>query len=110
MSRVVDVRKLRRGPVLAPADAFISVVNENLVHRPVADVSLLCQTISRSRVALADALGVETHAPAATPDAVVSLHQTGEVVPGIRTEQPRRIGADRCHPSIMSHSRGLVSE
>ena len=61
-------------------------------------------------MALADALWVETHAPAAAPDPVVSLHQTGEVVPGIRTERPRHIGADRCHPSIMSRSRGLVSE
>src|SRR6202042_1360500 len=36
--RVVDVRKLHRRPVLAPPDTFIAVVNENLVHRSVANV------------------------------------------------------------------------
>jgi hypothetical protein len=65
---------------------------------------LLCQTVPRNGMALADALWVETHAPAAAPDPVVSLHQTGKVVLGVRTERPRHIGADRCHPSIMSSS------
>ena len=78
--RVVDVRKLDRRPVLAPADAFTAVVNENLVHRSVANVGLLCQTVPRNGMALADALRVETHAPAAAPDPVVSLHQTGKLV------------------------------
>ena len=31
----------------------------------------------------------------------------GKAVPGVRTERPRHIGADRCHPSRMSSSRGL---
>src|ERR1700722_6329715 len=57
--RVVDVRKLHRRPVLAPTDAFIAVVNENLVHRSFANVGLLCQSDSRRGVALADALWVE---------------------------------------------------
>ena len=54
--RVVDVRQLGRRPVLAPADAFIAVVNENLVHGSIANVGLLCHTVPRHGVALADAL------------------------------------------------------
>src|SRR5271170_4198858 len=100
--RVVDVRELGRRPVLAPANAFIAVVNEDLVHRSVAGVGLLGQTVPGNGMALADALWVETHAPAAAPDPVVGLHQTGKVVPGVRTERPGHIGADRRHPAIMS--------
>src|ERR1700685_2494482 len=55
-------------------------------------------------MALAYALRVETHAPAAAPDPVVSLHQTGKVVPGVRAERPRHIGPDRCHRPIMASS------
>src|ERR1035437_4170007 len=75
--RVVDVRKLRRRSVLAPADAFIAVVNENLVHCSVANVGLLCQAVPRNGMALADALWMETHTPAAAPDTIVSHHQMG---------------------------------
>jgi len=105
--RVFDVRKLHRRPVLAPADAFIAVVNENLVHRSVANVGLLCQTVPRNGMALADALWVETHAPTAAPDPIVSLNQMGKVAPGVRSERPRHIGADRCHPSMLA-SRNLA--
>ena len=80
--RVLDVRKLHRRPVLAPADTVISVINEDLVDGAVADVGLLGVAIPSRGVALADALGVETHAPAPAPDPVVGLHQPGEVVPG----------------------------
>ncbi len=107
--RVVDVRKLRRRPVLAPADAFIAVIDENLVHRSVANVGLLCQTVPGDGMALADALWVETHAPAAAPDAVVSLHQTGKVVPGVGTERPRHIGANRFHASTMPSSNSALA-
>jgi hypothetical protein len=65
---------------------------------------LLCQTVPSNGMALADALWVETHAPAAAPDPVVSLHQMGKVVPGVRTERPRHIGADWCHPSMVTSS------
>ena len=108
--RVVDVWKLHRRSVLAPADAFIAVVNQNLVHRSVSNVRLLCQTVPSNGMALAHALWVETHAPAAAPDPVVSLHQMGKVVPSVRTERPRHIGADWCHPSMVTSSNSAWSE
>ena len=92
-----------------PADALIAVVNQNLVHRSVSNVRLLCQTVPSDGMALADALWVETHAPAASPDPVVSLHQMGEVVPSVRTERPRHIGADWCHLSMVTSSNLAVA-
>jgi hypothetical protein len=40
---------------------------------------------------LADALGMKADAPAATPDKVVCLNQSGEVLQGIGREQTRRV-------------------
>src|ERR1700761_810611 len=108
--RVFDVRKLRRRPVLTPADAFIAVVDQNLVHRPVANVGLLGPAVPGNGMAPADPLGMKTHAPAAAPDTVVGLHQPGKVVPGVRAEWPRHVGAGRCHDlSVRRGRRQTVS-
>src|ERR1700744_1028267 len=74
------------------------------MHGPVADVGLLGQPVPGHGVALADALGVETHAPAPAPDPVVGLHQTGKIVPGVRAERSRHIGAGGGHASIVSRA------
>ena len=72
--RVLDGRELQWRPVLAPADTVIAVIDKDLVGGSVADVGLLGVAVPGRGVALADALGVETHAPAAAPYPVVGLH------------------------------------
>jgi hypothetical protein len=81
--RILDVRKLSWRSVLTPADALVSVIDENLMDSPVAHVGLFGLTIPRGGMAGADTLRVEAHAPAAAPDPVVRIHEVGEIVPGI---------------------------
>jgi hypothetical protein len=51
---------------------------------------MLALQLPVSLAPVADALRVESDAPATAPDAVVSLDERGEVVPGLRREQPSR--------------------
>ena len=55
-------------------------------------------------VALADALRVETHAPAAAPNPVVGLHEPGEVIPCVGRKRPCHIGDGSHAPSMSSRT------
>jgi hypothetical protein len=49
-------------------------------------VLVLCLAVLAGCAVLADPLRVKAHTPAATPDAVVRLHELGEVTPGVSTQ------------------------
>src|SRR6202042_1765435 len=85
---VLDGRHLGEWSELAPADAALTVVDEHLVDGSARHMPALQLPVSFAPVA--DALRVESNAPATTPDAVVSLDERSEVVPGLRCEHPSR--------------------
>jgi hypothetical protein len=88
---VVDRRELIRGAVLAPAHAGRTVVDENLVNRPLSRVAMFVIAVMPGAGSIKP-LGVKAHAPAAAPYAVVRLDQVDEVVPGLCSEQTSRVG------------------
>jgi hypothetical protein len=76
---------------IAPSSLRSSLVAcEHLVDRSVRHVPTLRLPVSFPGMAGTDALRVESHAPAATPDAVVGFDERGEVVPGLRRQHPGR--------------------
>src|SRR5215469_12561187 len=85
---VFDIGEFRRRAELAPADAAVTVVDEHLVDRSPRHMLALQLPVSFAPVS--DTLRVESDAPASTPDAVVSLDERSEVVPGLRREHPSR--------------------
>src|SRR5215469_709902 len=85
---VFDGSHFGRWSELAPADAALTVVDEHLVDRSAHHMPTLQLPVCFAPVA--DALRVESNAPATTPDAVVSLDERSEVVPGLRREHPSR--------------------
>ena len=92
--RVLDVGQLVGGAVLAPPDALVAGVDQDLVDRPVAYVRVLRRLVA-ARCSPAQALDMEAHAPAAAPHAVVGLDEPSEVVPGVGAEQARAVDASR---------------
>ena len=103
-SPVVDVGEFRRRAELAPADAAVTVVDEHLVDRPARDVPTLRLPVSFPGVARTNALRVESHAPAATPDAVAGFDERGEVVPSLRREHPSR----ECHTGSVTERSDIA--
>src|SRR6476469_7784644 len=83
---VLDVRQLVGRPELAPADAPVTVVDEDLVDGLLPGVALLGLAVVLP--AAAEPFGVEADAPAAAPDPVVGLDELGEVVPGLGRQEP----------------------
>jgi len=71
--RVLDVWELRRGAVLAPADALVAVVDEDLVHRSILHVSLFERPVALHSASFGESFRMEADAPATTPDATVRL-------------------------------------
>lgn len=81
-SLVLDARKLVWWPELTPADGARAVVHEGGVSLAFPDSTLLAGSVLRRGRVAPHTLGVEGHAPAATPNTVVLLGQAREVRPG----------------------------
>jgi hypothetical protein len=83
----LDAREFFRGAGLAPSDAAGTVVNESRVGQTIADQAFLFRAvIPHSRVGPTRAFGMESHAPAAAPDAVVPFDKPGEIRPSAGTQ------------------------
>src|SRR3954447_7363788 len=87
---VLDARELLRGSELAPADTGGVVVDERRVRATLAHAALLLGAVLRRRLGATDALGMEAHAPAAAPHAVVPLDELRKVRPGGPDERSNR--------------------
>src|ERR1019366_2110311 len=83
-------RYLSRRAELAPAQAVVAVEDERRVCRSRTQASQLAITVQLR--CGADALGMESHAPAAAKDAVVVLHQRGERRPRRFVERSDTVG------------------
>ena len=96
---VLDSRQFVWHTELAPADAVISVEHERCVRSPRQDADPLSFLLRCGLIVSSVVLGVKPHAPAATEDAVVALHELGE-------RGPRRLvqGSDSERRSFHSRS------
>ena len=92
----LDPRQLPGRAELAPAQAVAAVEDERRMCRSRTHAGQLAVTVQLRRGVLADALGMESHAPAAAEDAVVVLHQRGERRPRRLVERSDTVGG-RCH-------------
>src|SRR5580698_10544432 len=75
----LDPRQLPGRTELAPADAVIALEDERRLRTPLGDQLRLLRAVHRRRYAPARTFGVEAHAPAAAPDAIVLFSQAREV-------------------------------
>ena len=78
---MLDARKLVRRPELTPADTTRALVDKSGMSAAFADARFLCGPVLRGSVVAFQAPCVERHAPATTPNAVMSFDQPGEVRP-----------------------------
>jgi hypothetical protein len=77
---------------------------KHLVDRSARHVLTLRLPVSFPGVAGTDALRVESHAPAATPHAVVGFNERGEVVPSLRRKHPSR----ECHTGSVTERSDIA--
>ena len=78
-----DVRPATKEQVESLGAKFLAVEDEGRVSRSRPDPLELPLAVESGCGVLADTLGVEAHAPAAAPDATMSLDQVGEGRPGL---------------------------
>src|SRR5262245_14302147 len=95
--QVVDVGKLSRRTVLAPADRDRTVEDHGRVSVACANQTLLDGAVPLRAFPLLGARGMEPRAPATAPHAIVFVRQPDEGVPGRRTEWRHFVPGQRSH-------------
>src|SRR5262249_28597121 len=105
-AQALDARQLFSGTELAPADADFAIIDEGGVRAALTNALLFRRPVLRRRSAPSDALGMERHAPATAPYAVVPFDQLGKVGPCGRVE--RLNGVARHHRHTVSACRSAV--
>jgi len=102
---VLDARQLIGRAKLAPADAGIAVIDQGRMGATFADARLLIAAALLDAPCVWLALGMERHAPAAAPDPVMPLDQSGEGRPGRGIEGLGGEGWHRCFRKIYPDGR-----